>query len=618
MQWYYNLKIGTKLIVGFVLIAAIAAAVGWVGITEMQNIADDDTMLYEEAAVPLSQLQKISVAFQKERINLRDALNSNNKQEIEKYSRTIEELNTNIAKYVKEFEKTLHDEEEIKMAERFKEVDNLYDADIKKMLQLDSEGKHTEAQKLMQGEGLQHVKAEEDSLDKLVEYNVKSGKEIAANNVSVAGSAKSTMIIILLIAVVVSVFLGLFLSRLIGTPVRSLTDVAGKLSLGDIDVSIDANSTDEIGMLVQSFKRMIENVKEQTSLVNKLSEGNLNLQVNVKSEKDLLNRSLDKMVEKLKEVVESVKNAADNVAAGSQQLSSSSEELSQGATEQASAAEEASSSMEEMTSNIKQNADNAQQTEKIAIKSSEDAKEGGKAVSETAEAMKEIASKISIIEEIARQTNLLALNAAIEAARAGEHGKGFAVVASEVRKLAERSQTAAAEINKLSASSIKVAEKAGEMLSKIVPDIQRTAELVQEISASSNEQNSGAEQINGAIQQLNQVIQQNASASEQMASTAEELTSQAEQLQSTMSFFSLNENNSNNALKKTVLSSANRKNRNEEHTISIAHVGTNKTKPEGSRQKTFEVVAKKNSKGNGALIDLTGNGDRLDDDFEKI
>jgi len=193
--------------------------------------------------------------------------------------------------------------------------------------------------------------------------------------------------------------------------------------------------------------------------------------------------------------------------------------------------------MEEMSSNIKQNADNAQQTEKIALKAAHDAKEGGQAVTETVSAMKDIAMKISIIEEIARQTNLLALNAAIEAARAGEHGKGFAVVATEVRKLAERSQTAAAEISKLSSSSVEVAEKAGEMLTRIVPDIQKTAELVQEISAASNEQNTGADQINKAIQQLDQVIQENASATEEMASTAEELSSQAVQLQDIIGFF---------------------------------------------------------------------------------
>jgi len=272
-----------------------------------------------------------------------------------------------------------------------------------------------------------------------------------------------------------------------------------------------------------------------------LAQGDLSKQLDIDQKDEIgeLAAAMNNMVEKLKDVVGSVKIASDNVAAGSQELSSSSEEMSQGATEQAAAAEEASSSMEEMSANIKQNADNALQTEKIALQSAQNAKQGGEAVSKTVHAMKDIAEKISIIEEIARQTNLLALNAAIEAARAGEHGKGFAVVAAEVRKLAERSQSAAAEISDLSGSSVEIAEQAGDMLTRMVPDIQRTAELVQEIAAASREQDTGADQVNKAIQQLDQVIQQNASASEEMASTAEELNSQAAQLQDSVAFFKL-------------------------------------------------------------------------------
>ena len=294
------------------------------------------------------------------------------------------------------------------------------------------------------------------------------------------------------------------------------------------------NELEELGSIVNG---MGINMNERQELAAAIAHGDLTRKVELASENDGLGKALRFMVGKLKSMLAEITAATDNVASGSGAMSSSSEEMSQGASEQAAAAEEASSSIEQMTANIRQNADNALQTEKIATKAAADAGEGGVAVGETLKAMKEIANKILIIEEIARQTNLLALNAAIEAARAGEQGKGFAVVAAEVRKLAERSQVAAGEIGKLSISSVAVAERAGKILEIIVPDIRKTAELVQEISAASREQDAGAGQITRAIQQLDLVIQQNASASEEMASTAEELSSQAEQLQEMIAFF---------------------------------------------------------------------------------
>ena len=319
------------------------------------------------------------------------------------------------------------------------------------------------------------------------------------------------------------------------------------LSIGDLNANTVVAACDEDTQTIyQNFEQINGSLRQNigalkgiTDAAKQVAQGNLMVELKKRGENDDLMESLAAMVAKLKEVVMEVQSAADNVASGGQEMSATAQQMSQGATEQAASAEEISSSMEEMASSIKQNTDNAMQTEKIAVKSAADAKEGGKAVTETVHAMKEIATKISIIEEIARQTNLLALNAAIEAARAGEHGKGFAVVASEVRKLAERSQSAAGEISQLSTTSVAIAEQAGEMLTKMLPDIQKTAELVQEISASSKEQDTGAEQINKAIQQLDQVIQQNASAAEEMASTTEELSSQAEQLKATIAFFSL-------------------------------------------------------------------------------
>jgi methyl-accepting chemotaxis protein len=276
-------------------------------------------------------------------------------------------------------------------------------------------------------------------------------------------------------------------------------------------------------------------------VVKQVAAGDLTKEISVRSSDELgeLGRMINVMIRELKELIGKIRESAEGTTSHAEQIASGSEVLSRGASEQASSVEEVSSSMEEMVANIRQNAHTAQQTEKIAHQAAESTKEGSKAVGETVTAMKEIAGKISFIEEIARQTNLLALNAAIEAARAGEHGKGFAVVASEVRKLAERSQAVAVEISRLSLTSVEVAEQAGQLLNRIVPDIQRTAEMVMEISSASAEQNAGAEQINKAIQQLDKVVQQNAGASEEMAATAAGLSSQAEHLLSTVSSFKM-------------------------------------------------------------------------------
>jgi len=321
------------------------------------------------------------------------------------------------------------------------------------------------------------------------------------------------------------------------TPLNFSAGYVERISRGDNPPQITDTYQGDFNLIKNNLYTLIVSMNEITSAADEIANGNLTVELRERSPQDKLIQALVAMVGGLTKTVSDIRAIAGEVSSASQSISKASVEVSKGASSQAAAAEQASSSMEQMVSNIKQNADNAQQTDKIANKSAKDAQESGKSVLEAVSAMKEIASKISIIEEIARQTNLLALNAAIEAARAGEHGKGFAVVAAEVRKLAERSQKAAGEINQLSVNTLKVSEKSGEMLDKLVPDIQRTAELVQEITAASKEQDTGAEQINKALQQLEQVIQQNASASEEMASTTEELTGQSDQLVSALSFF---------------------------------------------------------------------------------
>ncbi len=327
-------------------------------------------------------------------------------------------------------------------------------------------------------------------------------------------------------------------------PLNMAAGYVDRISRGDLPPPITEAYQGEFNAIKNNLNGLIDSLQKVTHVAQAVAAGDLTVTVHERGEHDELMRAIASMVKKLSEVVQEVKTAVANVASGSQEMSASSEQLSQGASEQASSIEEVSSSMEEMSANIKQNADNATQTEKIAVKAAGDAKEGADAVAQTVDAMKSIANKISIIEEIARQTNLLALNAAIEAARAGEHGKGFAVVASEVRKLAERSQKAAGEITEVSKSSVSVAEQAGSLLARILPDVQKTAGLVQEITGASREQDAGALQITQALQQLDSVIQQNSSAAEEMAGTAEELSSQGETLQSVISFFKVEENGS--------------------------------------------------------------------------
>ncbi|MDD3846924.1 MAG: methyl-accepting chemotaxis protein [Syntrophorhabdaceae bacterium] len=493
-----NLRIAVRLSAGFGIVCVLLVVMIVLGIIGLGSMRDniDDIVKQGNLKVELAKSASASISEIVEGVLVMTSLDNKDVRE---------KANAKIAAGRSAYKKAIEDLSKIDTSQKGKELvrkalDSLNEGKGSnvRIVELVNAGKLREAAQLNIDKARPATEKAQGALAELVRYQTDQMNELYDGAIATYGNTRNILIGIGLFAVLFSVFTALFITRSITAPVSHALNVSNRLAEGDLTVMVEAGTKDEMGQLLEAMHNMVA---------------------------------------KLRSVVADVNGAADNVASGSHQMSSTSQEMSQGATEQAASAEEISSSVEQASANIKQSTDNAHQTEKIALKAAADAKEGGKAVTQTVVAMKDIATKISIIEEIARQTNLLALNAAIEAARAGEHGKGFAVVATEVRKLAERSQTAAAEISKLSSSSVEVAEKAGDMLTRIVPDIQKTAELVQEIAASSNEQSVGVEQITKAIQQLDQVIQENASATEEMASTSEELASQAEQLQNTMSFF---------------------------------------------------------------------------------
>jgi methyl-accepting chemotaxis protein len=381
---------------------------------------------------------------------------------------------------------------------------------------------------------IREMEAISQTLDDDTVHTMQEKKKVIA---SAEESARTAMIVVALTALAVVFLLGITITRSIVRPLATAVEVAEKLALGDAEQRIEVRGRDEAAQLLASMQKIVESNAIMASTASTLADGDLGVTVTPRSGRDLLGQALARMIGRLVEIIGEVRSAAAALATAAGQVSQTAQAVSGGNSQQAAAVQETTASLEQMNASIAQNADSSRQTESMAKKGSRDAEESGEAVRETVGAMKTIAEKITIIEEIAYQTNLLALNAAIEAARAGEHGRGFAVVATEVRKLAERSQGASREISGLASNSVRVADRSGALLTELVPAIRRTAELVQDVAAASNEQAAGVAQINQSLAQVDQVTQRNASAAEELAATAEEMAAQAEALQELVGFF---------------------------------------------------------------------------------
>ncbi|BDX37093.1 chemotaxis protein [Tenuifilaceae bacterium CYCD] len=565
-----NIRIGSKLVTSYVLVAVLCAVVGIMGISKIRQIDKADKDLYDNMTVPIGYVTHLTSTFQQIRVNLRDFIYARNDTEKSAKLNNIKALKGKFDEEMKLYQSKLMNEKNKAQSVNTVKLLDHYLSFMPETEQYVMAGETDKAVALMKSDAWYKAAVDIDNaMNELVEINIQAAKQTADNNTLISNRASAVMLIIVAIAVLFALTVGIVISRGITVPLAKGVSFAEKLSSGDLMANIDVDQKDEVGILAKAMQNMAVKLREVCSVV---------------------------MV------------GADSILSASIQISSSSQQMSQGSNEQASSAEEVSSSMEQMVANIQQNTDNSQQAEKIAMQGAEGIKKGSEVTIKAVDSMKQIAEKVKIIGDIAFQTNILALNAAVEAARAGEHGRGFAVVAAEVRKLAERSRVAADEIDRLTKMGVKEAEDAGKLLADIVPEIEKTARLVQEISAASIEQRSGAEQINSAIQQLNVVVQQNAASSEELASSSEEMSSQAEQLTESISFFKLDHRSNGLTKSKRYIDEGLRKH------AKIAHIEKNLAHSNGdgngngkgvklSMSNDFEPTTERVAKGKTLMVD---------------
>ncbi|WP_417582158.1 methyl-accepting chemotaxis protein [Nitrincola sp.] len=499
---FKNMKIGTRLGLGFGLVLLLLSIIAFIGITRLSAVQHNFDVVVNENNVKIDAVNDMRGSVNIVARAVRNMIIYNNAEDMKVQHERVVVARNNYNNSRETLSSLLStDNSRAVMANIDAGMTNTRIL-MNRVVELAQAGQEDEARIVLHDE----VQGEQDkvfaAIDSMVELLEVQNADLVRSAKQDYETAFTLMLTLAIAAALLSIGVAFWVTRSITRPIGSAVSVAEKLAEGDLTVAIDVDSKDETGQLLAAMQRMVG---------------------------------------KLSQIIGEVRSSGDALSSASEEVSATAQSMSQASSEQAASVEETSASVEQMGASINQNTDSAKVTEGIASKAAQEANEGGEAVKETVTAMKTIADKISIIDDIAYQTNLLALNAAIEAARAGEHGKGFAVVAAEVRKLAERSQVAAQEIGEVAKSSVGLAEKAGKLLEEIVPGINRTSDLVQEITAASQEQSVGVNQINTAMDQLNQITQQNASSSEELAATAEEMSGQAEQLQQLMAFFKVNE-----------------------------------------------------------------------------
>lgn len=498
---FKNMKIGTRLGLGFGLVTLILVGIAYVGLTRMELLNSRIEELTLNRYAKTVQANNIVIAVNSQARFIRNIMLAQGDDELVKdeYAKLLEQRDK-ITENLEALAKTIDTPEGEADLKRIAETREPYAESISRIYKLATADRVNEAILVLLTETRTRQAAFFGAVNSFLETQTRMMDELTESSHADYVEARALVLSLSGAAVVLALLIAFIATRSVTRPLNRAVTVANALAAGDLTVQVESNSRDETGQLLASMQDSLE---------------------------------------KMNQVMGDIRSTAETLSSASEEVSATAQSMAQATNEQAASVEETAATVEQAAASIDRNTENARVTDSIASKAAQDASRGGQAVEQTVAAMKSIADKIGIIDDIAYQTNLLALNAAIEAARAGEHGKGFAVVAAEVRKLAERSQVAAQEISEVATSSVEVAEQAGLLLKEIVPSINKTSELVQEIAAASAEQSEGASQISTAMSQLNQITQQNASSSEELASTAEELSSQAQQLQHAVEFFKL-------------------------------------------------------------------------------